>query len=148
MLNGLLHTQADWAGLILRLVLALVIFPHGAQKALGWFGGYGYAGTMQFFTKTVGLPTPVAFLGIMAEFVGPIALVAGFGTRLAALLIAAVMIGAILKVHRGTGFFMNWSGQHKAGQEGYEYHLLVIAIAAALLVIGGGTFSIDGVLAR
>ena len=148
MVNGLLHTQADWAGLILRLVLALVIFPHGAQKALGWFGGYGYAGTMQFFTKTVGLPTPVAFLGIMAEFVGPIALVAGFGTRLAALLIAAVMIGAILKVHRGTGFFMNWSGQHKAGQEGYEYHLLVIAIAAALLVIGGGTFSIDGLLAR
>lgn len=148
MVNGLLHTQADWAGLILRLVLALVIFPHGAQKALGWFGGYGYAGTMQFFTKTVGLPTPVAFLGIMAEFVGPIALVAGFGTRLAALLIAAVMIGAILKVHRGTGFFMNWSGQHKAGQEGYEYHLLVIAIAAALLVIGGGAFSIDGVLAR
>lgn len=148
MLSGLLHTQADWAGLILRLVLALVIFPHGAQKVLGWFGGYGYAGTMQFFTKTVGLPTPVAFLGIMAEFVGPIALVAGFGTRLAALLIAAVMIGAILKVHRGTGFFMNWSGQHKAGQEGYEYHLLVIAIAAALLVIGGGTFSIDGLLTR
>ena len=147
MLNGLLHTQADWAGLILRLVLALVFFPHGAQKVLGWFGGYGYAGTMQFFTKSVGLPTPIAFLSIMAEFVGPIALVLGFGTRLAALLIAAVMVGAILKVHRGTGFFMNWTGQHQAGQEGYEYHLLVIAIAAALLVTGGGVFSIDGLLA-
>jgi putative oxidoreductase len=103
---------------------------------------------MQFFTKTVGLPTSIAFLGIMAEFLGPMALVVGFGTRLAALLIAAVMIGAILKVHRRTGFFMNWSGQHNAGQEGYEYHLLVIAIAAALLVVGGGTFSIDGLLAR
>ena len=148
MLNALLHTQADWAGLILRLVLALVIFPHGAQKLLGWFGGYGFTGTMQYFTKTVGLPAPVALLGIMAESAGPIALVMGLGTRLAAVLIAAVMIGAIWKVHRSTGFFMNWGGQHKAGQEGYEYHLLVIAIAAALLVTGGGTFSIDGLLAR
>jgi len=147
MWNTLLQTHADWAGLILRLVLALVIFPHGAQKVLGWFGGYGYTGTMQYFTKTVGLPTPIAFLGVMAEFAGPIALVLGFGTRLAALLIAAVMVGAILKVHRGTGFFMNWTGQHKAGEEGFEYHLLVIAIAAALMVTGGGTFSIDGLLA-
>ena len=79
MLNGLLHTQADWGGFILRLVLALVIFPHGAQKVLGWFGGYGYAGTMQFFTKHGGLPTPVALTVLAAEFVGPIALVAGFG---------------------------------------------------------------------
>lgn len=148
MLNQVLQTNADWAGLILRLVLALVIFPHGAQKVLGWFGGYGYTGTMQFFTKHVGLPAPVAFTAIAAEFAGPIALVVGFGTRLAALLIAAVMIGAIVKVHRGTGFFMNWAGKHPAGQEGYEFHLLVIAISAALLVTGGGTFSIDGVLAK
>jgi putative oxidoreductase len=148
MLNLLLYTNADWAGFILRLVLALVIFPHGAQKVLGWFGGYGYAGTMQFFTKQVGLPTPVAFLAIAAEFAGPIALVVGFGTRLAALLIAAVMFGAIFKVHRGIGFFMNWAGKHQAGQEGYEFHLLAIAICAALLVTGGGAFSIDGVLAR
>jgi putative oxidoreductase len=148
MINALLQTHADWAGLILRLVLALVIFPHGAQKALGWFGGYGYAGTMQYFTKQVGLPTPVATLGILAEFAGPIALVAGFGTRIAALLIGAVMIGAVLKVHRGVGFFMNWGGQHEAGKEGYEYHLLVLAICAALLLTGAGAFSLDGVLAR
>lgn len=148
MLTTLLHTHADWTGLILRLVLAVVIFPHGAQKALGWFGGYGYAGTMQFFTKQVGLPAPIATLGILAEFAGPIALVAGFGTRLAAVLIAAVMVGAILKVHRGTGFFMNWAGQHEAGKEGYEYHLLVLAICAALLVTGAGAFSLDGLLAR
>ena len=95
MLHQLLQTNADWAGLILRLVLALVIFPHGAQKVLGWFGGYGYTGTMQFFTKQVGLPAPVAFTAIAAEFAGPIALVVGFGTRLAALLIAAVMIGSM-----------------------------------------------------
>jgi|SRR5262245_1079208 len=148
MWNGLLHTNTEWTGLILRLVLALVIFPHGAQKALGWFGGYGYAGTMQYFTKQAGLPAPVAFLVILAEFVGPIALVAGFGTRLAALLIAAVMVGAIFKVHRPIGFFMNWGGRHQAGAEGYEFHLLAIAIAAALLVTGGGAFSIDGLMAR
>ena len=148
MLTTLFHTQADWAGLILRLVLALVIFPHGAQKVFGWFGGYGYAGTMQFFTQQIGLPTPVAFLSIMAEFVGPIALVAGLGTRLAALLIAVVMVGAIVKVHRGTGFFMNWAGKHQAGQEGYEYHLLVIAICAALIVTGGGALALDGLLVR
>lgn|SRR5512144_185621 len=148
MLTTLLHTEADWAGLILRLVLAVVIFPHGAQKVLGWFGGYGYAGTMQYFTKQIGLPAPIATLGILAEFAGPIALVAGFGTRIAALLIAAVMIGAIVKVHRSTGFFMNWFGQNKPGEEGFEYHLLVLAICAALLVTGAGTFSLDGLLAR
>jgi putative oxidoreductase len=148
MLTTLLSTHADTTGLILRLVLALVIFPHGAQKVLGWFGGHGYAGTMQYFTKQIGLPAPIATLGILAEFAGPIALVAGFGTRVAALLIAAVMIGAIVKVHRGIGFFMNWFGQRKPGEEGFEYHLLVLAICAALLVTGAGAFSLDGWLAR
>jgi putative oxidoreductase len=148
MWNGLLHTHADWAGLILRLVLALVIFPHGAQKMLGWFGGYGYAGTMQYFTKQAGLPFPVAFTVILAEFAGPLFLVVGLGTRVAALLIAAVMVGAILKVHRPNGFFMNWGGGHQAGQEGFEYHLLVLAIVAALLVTGGGAFSLDALLTR
>jgi putative oxidoreductase len=148
MLTTLLHTHADWAGLVLRLVLALVIFPHGAQKVLGWFGGYGYNGTMQYFTKQAGLPTPIAFLVLMSEFVGPIALVAGFATRLAALMIGAVMLGAIFKVHRPVGFFMNWAGGHKAGEEGYEFHLLALAICAALLITGAGSFSIDGLLAR
>src|SRR4029453_9502236 len=100
MWNGLLHSHADWAGLILRLVLALVIFPHGAQKMLGWFGGYGYAGPMQYFTKQAGVPFPIAVLVILTEFAGSIALAVGFGTRVAALLIAAVMVGAIVKVHR------------------------------------------------
>jgi putative oxidoreductase len=148
MLTTLLHTHADWASLVLRVVLALVIFPHGAQKVLGWFGGYGYSGTMQYFTTQAGLPAPVAFTVLIAEFVGPILLVAGLGTRVAALLIAAVMIGAIFKVHKRVGFFMNWTGQQQAGQEGFEYHLLVLAITAALLVTGGGAFSLDSVLAR
>ena len=122
--------------------------PPRRPEGLGWFGGYGYAGSLQYFTKTVGLPTPIAVLGILAEFAGPLALVLGLGTRLAALLIAAVMIGAIVLVHRPTGFFMNWFGQHKPGAEGYEYHLLVIAICAALIVTGGGAFALDGLLAR
>jgi putative oxidoreductase len=148
MLTALLHTQADWAGLILRLVLAAVIFPHGAQKVLGWFGGYGYAGTMQFFTGQIGLPAPVATLAILAEFVGPVALVAGVATRPVALLIAAVMLGAIFSVHRRVGFFMNWSGRRKPGEEGYEFHLLVLAICAALLITGAGAFSLDGLLSH
>jgi len=148
MLTTLLHTHADWASLVLRLVLALVIFPHGAQKVLGWFGGYGYTGTMQYFTTQAGLPTPVAFTVLMSEFAGPMLLVAGLGTRLAAVFIAAVMIGAIFKVHKGVGFFMNWMGKQQAGQEGYEFHLLVLAICAALLVTGGGAFSIDALLVR
>src|SRR5213594_2003864 len=102
-LQWLLQTDSGVVGLILRITLALVIFPHGAQKVLGWFGGYGYAGTMQFFTRQVGLPSPLAFTVLMTEFLGPIALVAGFATRLAALMIATVMIGAILKVHRTVG---------------------------------------------
>ncbi|HET9708267.1 MAG TPA: DoxX family protein [Gemmatimonadales bacterium] len=147
MLTTLLHTHADWASLVLRLVLALVIFPHGAQKVLGWFGGYGYTGTMRYFTTQAGLPAPVAFTVLMTEFVGPLLLVAGLGTRVIAVLIAAVMVGAIFKVHKRVGFFMNWTGQAQAGQEGFEYHLLVLAITAALLVTGGGAFSIDGLIA-
>lgn len=148
MLTTLLQTHADWASLVLRLVLALVIFPHGAQKVLGWFGGYGYRGTMQYFTTQAGLPTLVAFTVLMSEFAGPMLLVLGLGTRLAAVFIAAVMVGAIFKVHKNVGFFMNWTGQQQAGREGFEYHLLVLAICVALLVTGGGAFSVDGLLAR
>jgi putative oxidoreductase len=115
---------------------------------LGWFGGYGFSGTMQYFTTQAGLPAPVAFTVLMTEFVGPILLVAGLGTRVAAVLIAAVMVGAIFKVHKRVGFFMNWTGQQQAGREGFEYHLLVLGIAAALFVTGGGAFSLDGLLAR
>ncbi len=141
----LFGTGAHWSGLFLRLTLAAVMFPHGAQKALGWWGGYGFDGTMNFLTGTVGLPWIVALLVIAIEFLGPVALALGALTRLAALGMAAVMVGAVATVHAANGFFMNWSGAQPG--EGFEYHLLVIGIALALLVGGGGRGSFDRSLA-
>ena len=141
-----LTTDSSLAPLALRLTLALVMFPHGAQKALGWFGGYGWTGTMGFLTGTVGLPSPVAALVILLEFLGPIALLAGLGTRAVALGFVGIMLGAITTVHAEHGFFMNWFGGQKG--EGYEYHLLVIGAAVGLLLAGGGRWSLDGKLAK
>jgi putative oxidoreductase len=140
-----LSTTAGWASTAARLVLAVVMFPHGAQKLLGWFGGYGFAGTLGFLTGKVGLPTPLAASVILIEFGAPLLLLAGLGTRFAALGIGAVMIGAIATVHASQGFFMNWSGT-QAG-EGFEYHLLALGLVAVLLVQGGGFMSLDRLLA-
>ncbi|MBL8843218.1 MAG: DoxX family protein [Planctomycetes bacterium] len=142
----LFGTGSHWSGLFLRLALAVVMFPHGAQKVLGWWGGYGFDGTMGFLTGTVGLPWIVALLVIAIEFLGPIALAIGALTRLAALGMVAVMVGAIATVHASHGFFMNWSGAQQG--EGFEYHLLVIGIALALLTGGAGRFSLDHRFAR
>ena len=146
MLRMLLRTDNDTAMLVLRVLLGVVMFPHGAQKALGWYGGNGFSGTMGFLTGTMGLPWIVAFLVIVAEFLGSIGLVAGFLTRLSALGIGCVMIGAIATVHGKVGFFMNWYGSQQG--EGYEYHLLVLAICAALAIRGAGALSVDGAIAR
>lgn len=146
MLNALLRTDDDTAGLILRLMLGVVFFPHGAQKVLGWFGGHGLAGTLGFFTETMGLPLAAAALVIAAEFLGSLGLITGLLTRLAAFGILCVMTGAIFLVHLPHGFFMNWGG-NQAG-EGFEFHLLAIAIALALMLKGGGRWSLDRMLAR
>lgn len=146
MLNALLRTDDDTAGLILRLMLGVVFFPHGAQKVLGWFGGHGLAGTLGFFTETMGLPLAAAALVIAAEFLGSLGLITGLLTRLAAFGILCVMTGAIFLVHLPHGFFMNWGG-NQAG-EGFEFHLLAIAIALALMLKGGGRWSLDRLLAR
>ncbi len=146
MLKKLLATPDDLALLILRLVLGGVFFIHGAQKALGWFGGQGLPGTLDVFTQGMGLPLLVAVLIVAAEFLGPIGLIFGFLTRPAAAGIFAVMVGAIGLVHLKHGFFMNWFG--KQAGEGYEYHLLAIGISLALVVGGGGKASIDRLLSR
>ena len=140
-MKALFQTDDGWAGFILRVTLGLVMFPHGAQKLLGWFGGFGFDGTMGFFTQKMGLPWLIALLVIIGESFGSVALLAGFLTRFAAASLAVIMLGAITMVHLSNGFFMNWSGQQKG--EGYEYHLLVIGVAAALLVTGGGKWSVD-----
>ena len=145
-MKALFQTDDGLAGFILRVTLGLVMFPHGAQKLLGWFGGFGFDGTMGFFTQKMGLPWIIAFLIIIGESFGSLGLLAGCLTRFAAARLAVIMLGAITMVHLPHGFFMNWGGQQQG--EGYEYHLLVIGIAAALLVTGGGRWSADRVVAE
>ena len=135
------QTERDIAPTIARVVLGLVMFPHGAQKVLGWFGGYGFSGTYGFMTTKLGVPGLFAVLAILAEFLGALALIVGVGSRVAALGIASVMLVAIGMVHLPNGFFMNWTGA-QAG-EGFEYHLLALALAAIVLVKGGGKGSVD-----
>lgn len=130
--------------LVLRLALALVILPHGAQKLLGWFGGSGFKGTMGWFTQTMHIPALFGLLAIVAEFFGPLALVAGLLTRPAALGIAAVMVVAAVTTHLRNGFFMNWFGAQEG--EGFEFHILAASIGVALAITGGGAWSLDYVL--
>lgn len=141
LVSGLVRTDGSIAPALLRLTLAAVLFPHGAQKLLGWFGGYGFAGTMGFFTGKMGLPWLLALGTILIEFFAPLLLVLGLGTRLAALGIGVVMTSAMLLVHVHNGFFMNWLGTQKG--EGIEYFLFAIGIALALIVSGGGRWSVD-----
>ena len=145
-LHALVRTGDGFAPVALRLALAVVMFPHGAQKMLGWFGGYGFSASMDFLTGQEGLPAIIAFLVIFAEFFGPIGLLVGLWSRLAAFGIGAVMVGAIVTVHGQFGFFMNWAGT-QAG-EGIEYHLLVLGIVAALIIQGSGALSLDRWLTR
>lgn len=144
-MKRLMRTDGGAAGLILRLTLAIVIFPHGAQKALGWFGGGGFAGTIDFFSSQFGVPAAITVLVIAAEFLGSIGLLFGFLTRICALGIGAVMLGAVFMVHLPNGFFMNWMGTQQG--EGYEFHLLALGIVLALLVTGGGAASVDRAIA-
>ena len=143
-LQWLLQTDSGVVGLILRITLAVVMFPHGAQKVFGWFGGHGFRGTMKFFTSS-GTPAIFALLAIAAEFFGPLGLAVGLLTRVAALGIACVMLVAIATAHWPHGFFMNWYGNQKG--EGIEYHLLVLGIAISLIIVGAGAWSLDGALA-
>ena len=143
--HRLLATEAGWGATAARLALAAVMFPHGAQKALGWFGGYGWNGTMGFLTGSIGLPAALAALVIGIELLAPLFLLAGLATRASALGIAAVMVGAVTTVHLPYGFFMNWAGTQPG--EGFEYHLLALGLAAVLVLGGGGRASLDRRLA-
>jgi putative oxidoreductase len=141
MFRKLIATQNDYAMFVIRLTLAAVMFPHGAQKLFGWFGGYGPAGTISYFQQGLGVPPAMTWLVILAESLGAVALALGFAGRFMSFGIAATMLGAVFMVHGHNGFFMNWGG--KAPGEGFEYHLLAIAMAVAVMIRGSGALSVD-----
>jgi putative oxidoreductase len=151
MLKKLFQTNDDVALLMLRVLLGLVFFPHGMQKLTTMFGGFGFEGTMGFFTGKMGVPAIFAFLAIMAEGLGWAGLITGLLTRIAAFGITVNMIVAVYMIHWHNGFFMNWFGamtsEGKPAGEGFEFHLLVIAIGIALMIRGGGKWSVDKAIA-
>ena len=127
--------------LFTRLLIAVVIFGHGAQKLFGWFGGYGFDGTVGYFTTTVGLPYFVAVLIILAESLGMVALAMGLFSRFIAGSVIAIMLGAVLITHAQYGFYMNWFGAQQG--EGIEYHLLMMGLSAIIVVNGAGAYALD-----
>lgn len=145
MVKRLMGTSNDVSLTMLRVVLGVVFFAHGAQRMMGWFGGDGFHGTMRALAHS-GMSAPVALLIICAQFFGGLGLIVGLLTRIASLGVAGLMIGAIFMVHLQNGFFMNWMGTQKG--EGIEFHLLALAMAAALLLRGAGAFSLDRALSK
>lgn len=141
-------TENDAAATVARLALGLMILPHGLQKAFGMFGGYGFEGTMGFFTGTLGIPTAFAFLAIVAEVAGGLGLILGAVGRVAAFGVGMVMVVAALTVHLPNGFFMNWGGGMPAGAEGWEFHLLAAALAVIVMLRGSGALSFDRLVTK
>jgi len=141
MLKKLLSTEDQLAPLVIRVMLGVVMLPHGAQKALGMFEGGGFAATMKGMSQGMGIPSAVVLLIIASEFLGSLGLILGVATRFCAFGTFSIMTGAIFMVHLSNGFFMNWFG--KQAGEGFEYHLLAIGMAVALMIAGGGKWSVD-----
>ena len=137
----LLQTPFSLAALIIRVALGVVIFPHGAQKVLGWFGGSGFTATLTQFHQEMGIPVPFALLAMAAEFLGSMGVIVGLLTRIAAFGIACTVIVAALTVHWQFGFFLNWFGEKRGN--GIEYHILALGMALSLIVVGGGMLSLD-----
>lgn len=141
-----LKTDNDLAATIARLALGVMILPHGLQKTLGWLGGYGFSGTMQFFTETMGIPWIFALAAILAESVGGLMLILGLGARLASALVGITLFVAALTSHVQHGFFMNWFGQQKG--EGIEFFILALGLALIVILKGAGKFSVDRTLIK
>jgi putative oxidoreductase len=139
-------TEGSWQNLIIRISLGIVMFPHGAMKLFGWFGGNGFWATLAAFSQNYHIPAFFILLVIAAESLGALGLIVGFATRLWAFGIFCNMIWAVHLVHWQNGFFMNWFGKQRG--EGFEYHLLAIGMALALMIGGGGRMSLDKTMAR
>ena len=141
MLWNLFSTGPDWALTVMRVILGVVFFAHGAQKMLGWFGGAGLKETLRTMREHLHLPAPLALLAVTSEFLGGLGLIVGLLSRVAAVGVCVTMFSAIVMVHWRYGLFMDWFGDRKA--HGIEYHLLAIALAIANVVRGGGAASLD-----
>ena len=147
-MKKILNTNpSNTMALLARVALGVVVFPHGAQKLLGWFGGYGFNGTMGFLTGTAGLPSLIALMVILIEFFGSLFLIAGFATRIAAIGIIANFAGVVLTSHLQGGFFMNWYSQANKA-EGFEYFILLFGLAIIALIAGGGRASVDAAITK
>jgi len=146
MFRDLFETDNTTGFMFLRLALGVVMFAHGAQKTLGWFGGAGFDQTVQMFTTQLSFPYPVSVVVIAAEFGGSILLILGLFTRIAALAITVNIAVCAVFNHIQYGFFMNWFGNQRG--EGYEYHILVIGIGVALMIKGAGALSFDRLFSR
>ena len=146
MFAWLLRTNGDWLIAIVRIVLGVVFFAHGAQKTLGWFGGAGLQSTLRVFRENLHIPAPLALLAVATEFLGGLGLIVGLLSRVAAVGIAVVISVALLTVHLKFGFFMNWYGEKQG--HGVEYHILVLALATVVIFKGAGALSLDQALCR
>ena len=147
-MNRIIATDTkNWTALIARLAVGITILPHGAQKLLGWFGGYGFNGTMSFLTTGAGLPFILALMVILIEFFGSLFLIFGFLTRISAFGMIALFIGVVFTSHINNGFFMNW-GMEAGKGEGLEYFILLFGLAIISLIAGGGKLSLDAAISK
>jgi putative oxidoreductase len=144
MISNLFSTEPDWTLTTIRVILGAVFFAHGAQKMLGWFGGHGLKETLRAMHQFLRLPVPLAFLAVATEFFGGVGLIVGLLSRVAAIGICITMLAAIVMVHGRNGLFLDWFGDRKG--HGFEYHLLAIALAVAIVVRGSGAASLDRIL--
>ena len=136
----------SYAALFLRLGLGVIFFAHGAQKVLGWFGGYGLAGSLGYFENYLGISAPLFYLTAFTEFLGGIAIIFGLFSRVFAVGYFIEMLVVLFKIHLPMGFFMNWGAIAGHG-EGYEFHIALIAMSLAAALVGPGTYSLDYVIA-
>lgn len=146
MKNKIFNTNDDWTGFVIRLTLGLILFPHGAQKMFGWFGGPGFSKEVKHLTEYMHLPWIISVMVILTEFWGSVSLIMGLASRLWSVAFGVLFVNIIFIAHLENGFFMNWFGTQKG--EGYEYHLLVIGLCIALGLNGSGKYSADQLISK
>lgn len=144
LLQTAVATRPDAVVALARIVLGAILIPHGLQHLTGAWGGPGLEGTTAFFTGVLQLPAVSIPFVIGTELIGGALLILGILGRAMAAAAALMIAGAAVTVHLPHGFFMNWFGNQ--GGEGFEYHLLFLALTAVVVRHGSGAWSVDSVL--